>query len=579
MSDIEDASYDETFENELEEAADPPSEESISEEELDETVNETDLEEDQGVGDNNRKVSNAFIPIKEFDIDDFKISNPYVYEEVRKLAIYRQYIMRTKKKTLNIPVNIKYIIGSVLQARTNEKELKFIKSRVEIAQMLEDFCEKQLVTIYGNNLPRINKLILNEALIPLKIAIRCELASKKWVNKITQDELNTIFNKILTFSMKAICSPGEAVGILAGASLGQPSTQLTLNTFHLSGVKSGLHAGMDRLQQVLNVTKTDKCGDAVNLTIYLKPSEATSLESVKNVIIHLDTNYLNDFIEKLEIIQDPEHKIDEEMFKMYEKYNKIENELSSLSLRIVLNEAKMYNKRLAITDIQIILRTNDPKLFIIHDGKSLMRVFILKSILGTNTNELDFFKKLIYDFETLTLTGIPKIKGFEYRKIQFPYRDNSGTIKMREEYVVETSGTNLKEILRSPEIDQERTFSNDIYETYQRFGIEACRNIIIYNLVTIFEANGIKVPSCHIRLLADAMTHEGVPTSVNRSGLEIAKVGICQQAFFEQANKVFAKAAIYSEVDKTNAISSNIFTNNAINCGTGFFKVARVSNQ
>ena len=36
-------------------------------------------------------------------------------------------------------------------------------------------------------------------------------------------------------AMRAAVHPGEPVGIIAAQSIGEPSTQMTLNTFHLAG--------------------------------------------------------------------------------------------------------------------------------------------------------------------------------------------------------------------------------------------------------------------------------------------------------------------------------------------------------
>jgi DNA-directed RNA polymerase I subunit RPA1 len=33
----------------------------------------------------------------------------------------------------------------------------------------------------------------------------------------------------------SLADPGEAVGLLAAQSIGEPSTQMTLNTFHFAG--------------------------------------------------------------------------------------------------------------------------------------------------------------------------------------------------------------------------------------------------------------------------------------------------------------------------------------------------------
>jgi DNA-directed RNA polymerase I subunit RPA1 len=39
--------------------------------------------------------------------------------------------------------------------------------------------------------------------------------------------------------LRALAAPGEAVGVLAAQSIGEPSTQMTLNTFHMAGAPEG----------------------------------------------------------------------------------------------------------------------------------------------------------------------------------------------------------------------------------------------------------------------------------------------------------------------------------------------------
>jgi len=41
--------------------------------------------------------------------------------------------------------------------------------------------------------------------------------------------------------MRSLVEPGEAVGLLASQGVGEPSTQMTLNTFHLAGVGAVRH--------------------------------------------------------------------------------------------------------------------------------------------------------------------------------------------------------------------------------------------------------------------------------------------------------------------------------------------------
>ncbi|EFN67613.1 DNA-directed RNA polymerase I subunit RPA1 [Camponotus floridanus] len=54
--------------------------------------------------------------------------------------------------------------------------------------------------------------------------------------------------------MKSICPPGEPVGLLAAQSIGEPSTQMTLNTFHFSGRGDmNVTLGIPRLREILMI--------------------------------------------------------------------------------------------------------------------------------------------------------------------------------------------------------------------------------------------------------------------------------------------------------------------------------------
>ena len=45
------------------------------------------------------------------------------------------------------------------------------------------------------------------------------------------------FRKLMNLRyMRALANPGEAVGVIAAQSVGEPSTQMTLNTFHMAGL-------------------------------------------------------------------------------------------------------------------------------------------------------------------------------------------------------------------------------------------------------------------------------------------------------------------------------------------------------
>lgn len=74
----------------------------------------------------------------------------------------------------------------------------------------------------------------------------------------TRKEFNDTINKnelrdlISVKVMKTLCPPGEPVGLLAAQSIGEPSTQMTLNTFHFAGRgEMNVTLGIPRLREIL----------------------------------------------------------------------------------------------------------------------------------------------------------------------------------------------------------------------------------------------------------------------------------------------------------------------------------------
>lgn len=63
-------------------------------------------------------------------------------------------------------------------------------------------------------------------------------------------------------------NPGEMVGSLAAQSLGEPATQMTLNTFHFAGISAkNVTLGVPRFREIINVASNIK---TPSLKIFLK---------------------------------------------------------------------------------------------------------------------------------------------------------------------------------------------------------------------------------------------------------------------------------------------------------------------
>lgn len=74
---------------------------------------------------------------------------------------------------------------------------------------------------------------------------------------------------------------GSPIGVLAATAVGNPLTQLTMNTFHFAGQQSGVASAFNQVRDFLSGTRTDK---NPSMKIFLKdPSTGTNLHDVLHV--------------------------------------------------------------------------------------------------------------------------------------------------------------------------------------------------------------------------------------------------------------------------------------------------------
>ena len=67
------------------------------------------------------------------------------------------------------------------------------------------------------------------------------------------------------------------------------------------------------------------------------------------------------------------------------------------------------------------------------------------------------------------------------------------------------------------------------------------------------------------------MTSKGYITSINRQGINRGDIGPLAKCSFEDTTDQLLKAALFSELDTLNGVSSNIMVGQTVPCGTGYF--------
>ena len=139
------------------------------------------------------------------------------------------------------------------------------------------------------------------------------------------------------------------------------------------------------------------------------------------------------------------------------------------------------------------------------------------------------------------------------------------------EWVLDTDGTNLMEILSNPNIDATRTISNDIREIYSVLGVEAARNALYHELVNVTGEGSMNYR--HLSLLIDTMTYRGNLMSIDRHGINRNSSSALSKSSFEESVDMLINASIFSEYDNTSGISPQVMLGKVPNCGSGNFDI------
>jgi DNA-directed RNA polymerase II subunit RPB1 len=425
------------------------------------------------------------------------------------------------------------------------------------------------------------------------------------VRRFNRKALVLLLETITIHYKRSIVSPGEMVGMIAGQSIGEVSTQMTLNTFHFAGVasKSNVTRGVPRIEEILSLSKSPK---NPSLTVYLKSDDETSKEKAQSVMYMLEHTKLEELVKACQICFDPrddETKIEEdrkiiEEFYMFEKLVKESNEeeeedeevLSQWILRMEIDPEIMLEKNITMDDISFTLNNcyqqeitcvysdyNSDKLIFrirmteIKESASSIRAKKQTLDQSDNIYILKNFQEQL--LQNVIIRGVSGINKVLLRKIKDNVFERNGKFEKQDTWVLDTVGTNLLEVLSLDIIDPCRTISNDIDEVYQVLGIEAARQTILNELVEVVSFGGVNINYHNYSVLCDRMTFTSRMISISRFGINTDDIGPIAKASFEETPEMFLKAARHGELDIMRGISANVMCGQEGYFGTSLFQV------
>ncbi len=519
-----------------------------------------------------------------------------------KCKFYIDYMIETRDKIVkyvfnnqdnnrvHIPIAFTHLINNI-QGQENIG----INSLVDITP-LEAF---ELIELYFENLSTSEYFKPNEL---FKCLYFYYLSPKEilMIKRFNRKSLIILLNAIVKKYNQSIVAPGEMVGMIAAQSVGEPTTQMTLNTFHFAGVasKSNVTRGVPRIEEILSLSENPK---NPSCTVYLKEHDQTSQEKAQEVMVNIEHTKLRELVKTIQICFDPndlETNIDDDanLIKQYYKFQTMVKECAEIKtedvgqskwiIRIEMNAEMMLEKNITMDDINFVLKNiyNDDISCIYSDYNSDKLIFRLrlsetiKKKKGPKSLDQSDEIYLLTNFQeqllnNTILRGVKNISKVMPRKINNELVNVDGTFEKQDIWVLDTVGTNLLDLLGRDDIDVHKTFTNDIQEIHKILGVEAARQAIFNEISDVIEFDSTYINYHHLSLLCDRMTCKDKMVSIFRHGINNDDIGPIAKASFEETPEMFLRAAKHAELDPVRGVSANIMCGQEGYFGTNSFKI------
>ncbi|MEM4282477.1 MAG: DNA-directed RNA polymerase subunit A'' [Candidatus Woesearchaeota archaeon] len=342
--------------------------------------------------------------------------------------------------------------------------------------------------------------------------------------KCPASKIKKVAEKVYEEYKSARIDAGEAIGIVTAESLGEPGTQMTLNVFHFAGVSEmNVTMGLPRLIEIFDGRKTPT---TPMMEIYLK-SPYNSGKNIRELALSIKETKLGELV--------PEFVMN----------------IVDMTIEVSPNPEKLKSRGLTLAQVAKAIETG------VREASTKLKEGVI--IIKPKKSEEQTLNALYRLREKLKEVYVHGVKGI----------NQVLPVKRKDEYVIITSGSNLRKILELDFVDQTRTTTNDIFEIAEVLGIEAARRAILEEVNKVVAAQGLNVDIRHIMLVADTMCAGGTIKGVTRYGVVSEKASVLARASFETPIKHIIDASLIGEVDELNSIVENVMINQPMPVGTG----------
>ncbi|OVE83790.1 DNA-directed RNA polymerase subunit A'' [Natronolimnobius baerhuensis] len=320
--------------------------------------------------------------------------------------------------------------------------------------------------------------------------------------------------------------PLDPVGTVSAQSIGEPGTQLTMNTFHYAGVAEiDVTQGLPRLIELVDARKTP---DTPMMTVHLEDEYATEREMAHKVVWNIEAT-------KILALGD------------------VSTNVADMRVQISLNRDTLEERMITPEEVAEIIEDN-LSVSTVQQGTEIQ--------FGPEEPSYRDLLQLVEELRDITFKGIEEVSRVVIRREEMD--------EGHEEFVLYTEGSAFGDVLEIEGVDASRTTCNNIHEIHRNLGIEAAREAIIEETHNTLAEQGLDdVNVRHLMLVADMMTNRGEIESIGRHGISGSKDSVLARAAFEVTVNHLLNAAIHGEIDTLQGVTENVIVGKPIKLGTG----------
>ena len=339
----------------------------------------------------------------------------------------------------------------------------------------------------------------------------------------------------------------DHVGTVSAQSIGEPGTQMTMNTFHYAGVAEiDVTQGLPRLIELVDARKTP---DTPMMTVHLEDEYAAERERAHEVVWQMEAT-------KILALGD------------------ISTNVADMIVQVDLNDETLAERWPTVDDVDIVAQeiaeTIEDALGVDTRRSGMLIEF------GPDEPSYRRLLQLVEELREIVFKGLEDISRVVIRKEETDDSEGQSPSGNRtqsgdgEEFVLYTEGSAFGDVLSIEGVDASRTTSNNIHEVYRNLGVEAARETIINETMETLREQGLDdVNIRHLMLVADIMTNRGEIESIGRHGISGSKDSVLARAAFEVTVNHLLDGAVHGEEDDLDGVIENVIVGKPVSIGTG----------